>query len=98
MPEKQSNAAATSRSALLLVEDERRSRRAEGFLSQVLQRRRNHETFSIKFVTQEEHPELIERFQITSTPTIVVVDQERFKGGSSSRVAATRSRPFWRPG
>jgi thioredoxin-like negative regulator of GroEL len=56
------------------------SRRAEGFLAQVLQRRRNHGTFAIKFVAQEDHPELIERFRIASTPTIVVVDEAKVRG------------------
>jgi thioredoxin-like negative regulator of GroEL len=56
------------------------SRRAEGFLAQVLQRRRNHETFSIRFVAQEEHPELIERFRIASMPTLVVVDEAKVQG------------------
>ena len=57
-----------------------RSRRTEGFLAQVLQRRRNHETFSIKFVAQEEHPELVDRFRIEATPTIVVVDKSKVRG------------------
>jgi len=57
-----------------------RSRRAEGFLAQVLQRRRNHETFSIRFVAQEEHPELVERFKIASMPTLVVVDEAKVQG------------------
>jgi thioredoxin-like negative regulator of GroEL len=57
-----------------------RSRRAEGFLAQVLQRRRNHETFSIRFVAQEDHPELVERFRIAATPTIVVVDRAKVQG------------------
>ena len=56
------------------------SRRAEGYLAQVLQRRRNHETFSIRFVAQEDHPELVERFRIASTPTIVVVDDAKVQG------------------
>jgi len=57
-----------------------RSRRAEGFLAQVLQRRRNHETFSIKFVAQEEHPDLVARCRIGSTPTILVVDEAKVQG------------------
>ena len=49
-------------------------RRAEGFLAQVLQRRRNHETFKLYRVAQEERPDLIERFEITTLPTLVVVE------------------------
>jgi thioredoxin-like negative regulator of GroEL len=50
-----------------------RCRRAEGFLAQVLQRRHNHETFSLRFVEQAEHPELIDRFRVLKTPTLMVV-------------------------
>jgi thioredoxin-like negative regulator of GroEL len=49
-------------------------RRAEGFLAQVLQRRRNHETFKLYRVAEEERPDLIERFEITTLPTLVVVE------------------------
>lgn len=49
-------------------------RRAEGFLAQVLQRRKNHETFKLYRVAQEERPDLIDRFEITTLPTIVVVE------------------------
>ncbi len=59
---------------------EGRSRRIEGFLAQVLQRRRNHETFSIRYVAREERPDLLERFRIDQTPTIVVVESKRVRG------------------
>jgi thioredoxin-like negative regulator of GroEL len=49
-------------------------RRAEGFLAQVLQRRRNHETFTLYRVAQEERPDLVEQFEITKMPTLVVVE------------------------
>jgi len=49
-------------------------RRVEGFLAQVLQRRRNHETFKLYRVAQEERPDLIDRFEITTLPTLVVVE------------------------
>ena len=49
-------------------------RRVEGFLAQVLQRRRNHETFRLYHVAQEERPDLLERFDVTSVPTLVVVE------------------------
>lgn len=55
-------------------------RRTEGFLAQVLQRRRNHETFSVRFVAQEERPDLLERFGIEVTPTLVVVDAKKVRG------------------
>jgi thioredoxin-like negative regulator of GroEL len=54
-------------------------RRAEGFLAQVLQRRRNHETFRLYRVAQEERPDLIERFDIDTVPTLVVVEGKRVR-------------------
>jgi thioredoxin-like negative regulator of GroEL len=59
---------------------EGRSRRAEGFLAQVLQRRRNHETFAIRYVAREERPDLLEKFRIQDTPTIVIVEDRRVRG------------------
>ena len=49
-------------------------RRAEGFLAQVLQRRRNHGTFKLYRVAQEDRPDLVERFGITTMPTLVIVE------------------------
>jgi thioredoxin-like negative regulator of GroEL len=40
-----------------------RSRRAEGHLAQVLQRRRNHDTFQIVRVNADQRPDLISKFQ-----------------------------------
>ena len=57
-----------------------RSRRVEGYLSQVLQRRRNHESFRLLHVDVEEHPELAERFRVDHVPTIVVVEEKRVRG------------------
>ena len=59
---------------------EGRSRRAEGFLAQVLQRRQNHQTFSVRYVAREERPDLLDRFRIDQTPTIVVVEEKRVRG------------------
>ena len=49
-------------------------RRTEGFLAQVLQRRQNHETFTLYRVAAEDRPDLVERFAITAMPTLVVVE------------------------
>jgi thioredoxin-like negative regulator of GroEL len=49
-------------------------RRVEGFLAQVLQRRRNHETFRLYNVACEERPDLLERFGVATLPTLVVVE------------------------
>jgi thioredoxin-like negative regulator of GroEL len=57
-----------------------RCRRAEGYLAQVLQRRRNHETFHVRFVAREERPDLLERFRVEATPTLVVVADKSVRG------------------
>ena len=49
-------------------------RRVEGFLAQVLQRRRNHDTFTVLRVAEEDRPDLLERFAIEEVPTLVVVE------------------------
>lgn len=54
-----------------------RSRRVEGYLAQVLQRRHNHETFRYYRVAQEERPDLLDKFRIALTPTLVVVENKR---------------------
>jgi thioredoxin 1 len=51
-----------------------RSRRVEGYLSQVLQRRHNHESFRLYRVDVDEEPELVQQFGIDEVPTLVVVD------------------------
>jgi thioredoxin-like negative regulator of GroEL len=54
-------------------------RRTEAFLAQVLQRRRNHETFRLYRVAKEERPDLLERFGVTATPTLVVVEGRKVR-------------------
>ena len=55
-------------------------RRVEGFLAQVLQRRRNHETFKVLRVAEEDRPDLIQRFGVASLPTLVVVEGKAVRG------------------
>jgi thioredoxin-like negative regulator of GroEL len=55
-------------------------RRVEGFLAQVLQRRRNHGTFKLVPVAEEERPDLLERFKVDSLPTLVVVEGSAVAG------------------
>jgi thioredoxin-like negative regulator of GroEL len=50
------------------------SRRVLAFLDQVLQSRRNHETFRRRDVDVDEQPELARRFRVKELPTIIVVD------------------------
>ena len=53
-----------------------RCRRVEGFIAQVLQRRRNHETFRYYAVAREQRPDLVEKFGVTQMPTLFVVEDK----------------------
>jgi thioredoxin-like negative regulator of GroEL len=55
-------------------------RRVEGFLAQVLQRRRNHGTFDLYRVEEDERPDLLERFHVDHLPTLVVVEAKTVRG------------------
>ena len=55
-------------------------RRVEGFLAQVLQRRRNHGTFKLYRVAGEQRPDLVERFEVETMPTLVVVEGTQIRG------------------
>jgi thioredoxin-like negative regulator of GroEL len=55
-------------------------RRVEGFLAQVLQRRRNHGTFKVVPVAEEERPDLLEQFKVGAVPTLVVVQGKAVAG------------------
>jgi thioredoxin-like negative regulator of GroEL len=55
-------------------------RRVEGFLAQVLQRRRNHGTFAVVRVAEEERPDLLDRFKVGVVPTLVVVEGKAVAG------------------
>ena len=56
-----------------------RSRRVEGFLAQVLQRRANHDTFRIYRVEADANAELVEQFRVEAVPTLVVVEGKRVR-------------------
>ena len=62
------------------------SRRVEGFLAQVLQRRRNHASFRLHKIDVADRPDLVERLKIEAVPTLVVVDNKRVR----ARVGAPR--------
>lgn len=63
-----------------------RCRRVEGFIAQVLQRRRNHDTFDLLRVSVERRPDLAERFHVETVPTICVVEDRRLR----KRIVAPR--------
>jgi thioredoxin-like negative regulator of GroEL len=53
-----------------------RCRRVEGFLAQVLQRRGNHDTFTLYRVADTRRPDLVARFRIGELPTLVVIERK----------------------
>jgi len=55
-------------------------RRVEGFLAQVLQRRRNHETFKVLFVDERERQDLFDRFRVEMVPTILLIESKAVRG------------------
>jgi thioredoxin-like negative regulator of GroEL len=52
-------------------------RRVEGYLAQVLQRRHNHETFTLYRVDDQQRPDLVARFGIGTMPTLVIVEDKQ---------------------
>jgi thioredoxin-like negative regulator of GroEL len=57
-----------------------KARRVEGYLAQVLQRRQNHETFVIHRVDVDQRPDLVARFKIEATPSLIVVNAKQIQG------------------
>ncbi|HVV58552.1 MAG TPA: thioredoxin family protein [Gaiellaceae bacterium] len=56
-----------------------RCRRTEAHIAQVLQRRRNHETFDLVRIPVDRRPDLAERFRVERVPAILVVDERRVR-------------------
>ena len=54
-----------------------RSRRVDGFIAQVLQRRHNHDTFQLLRVSVEDRPDLAERFRVDELPTLLVIADQK---------------------
>jgi thioredoxin-like negative regulator of GroEL len=69
-------------------------RNIEAHLAQVLQRRKNHDTFDVRSVAREDRPDLFDRFRVDGVPTLLVVDDgcvrariERPRGATDLRRA-----------
>jgi thioredoxin-like negative regulator of GroEL len=56
------------------------SRRVEGFLAQVLQRRGNHSTFQLHRVDADKHADFATRLKVTDTPALLIVDGGQIRG------------------
>ena len=55
------------------------SRRVEGYLAQVLQRRANDDALRLHRVDVDEQPALARRFGIRTLPTLVVIDNKHLE-------------------
>jgi thioredoxin-like negative regulator of GroEL len=77
-----------------------RCRRAEGFLAQVLQRRKNHDTFDLVRVAVDRRPDLASRFLVDEVPTLLVVEgrkvQKRIVAPSGCRDLEAALAPWLR--
>jgi thioredoxin-like negative regulator of GroEL len=56
-----------------------RCRRVEGYIAQVLQRRRNHDTFKLVRVSVDERPDLARKFHVDEVPTVCVVEHGKLQ-------------------
>ncbi len=76
------------------------SRRCDGYLAQVLQRRRNHNTFVVQRVDVSQRADIGERFRITETPSIMVIAdgkvRARLTRPSSSAAIREQLKPWLR--
>ena len=76
---------------------EKQSRRAAGDLAQVLQGRGNRRAFRLRYVAREERPELLERFRIDRTPTLVVLQDTHVIGRLSQPRGSEEIQRFLAP-
>jgi thioredoxin-like negative regulator of GroEL len=74
-----------------------RSRRADAFLAQVLQRRSNHHTFRLVRIDANKRPDLLERLQISEIPTLLVVEDGRVRARLSKPTGSNQINRFLSP-
>jgi thioredoxin-like negative regulator of GroEL len=86
----------TSRPGLIFFHSLRSgsSRRTEGHLAQVLQRRRNHHTFALYRIAREQRPDLHEHFQIEQLPTLCVIEDRSVRATLESPKGAQEIAAF----
>lgn len=71
--------------------------RVDGFLAQVLQRRRNHDTFLVHRIDVNERPDLAEHFRIVKTPSICVVEDNKVAAKKEAPRGAAELEQLLRP-
>jgi thioredoxin-like negative regulator of GroEL len=78
--EQQSSSKAKPRLVYFFSPTDGPSRRVDGYLDAVLQRRGNHDTFDVIRVDVLQRADLAERFRVAVVPTIVVIESSNVKG------------------
>jgi thioredoxin-like negative regulator of GroEL len=73
------------------------SRRVEGFLAQVLQRRGNHNTFQLHRIDAEKHADFATRMDVMDTPALVIVDGGRIRGRATRPVGCRQIQDLLAP-
>jgi thioredoxin-like negative regulator of GroEL len=73
------------------------SRRVDGFLAQVLQRRANHSTFRLLRIDADSRPDLLERFAVTDIPTLLVAAEGHVRGRLANPTGSRQIHQFLTP-
>jgi thioredoxin-like negative regulator of GroEL len=89
----------TTHPALLLFHSPRsgRCRRVDGFVAQVLQHRRNHDSFAITRIDCDQRPDLAERFHVDRLPTLIVVEERVVRSRLTQPRGCAEIEQFLRP-
>jgi thioredoxin-like negative regulator of GroEL len=92
-------AGAQPKPSLLFFFDPRsgKSRRVDGFIAQVLQHRRNHDTFRLYRIDVTQHPDLATKFKVGTVPALVVVEDKQVKARSQQPRGARELTRFLQP-
>lgn len=73
------------------------ARKAERFLAQSLQGRRNHDTFVVHRIDTTERGDLAERFRVADSPALVVISDRVVRGRLDRPTSARQIAEFLKP-
>lgn len=73
------------------------ARRVEAFVDQILQQRRNHETFARRTIDVDAQPDLARKFGVEVVPTILVLDNGEIACRVEGRVGVPELRDALSP-
>jgi thioredoxin-like negative regulator of GroEL len=99
-PATRQGAVSTSKKPMLLLftsPTDGHSRRVQGYLAQVLQRRHNHDTFNLQIIDVAQRSDLVQRLRIDQVPTLIAVDERRVQGRLSNPRGCSEIQTFLAP-